>query len=193
MAPKKILVFVGHPDKKSLSFALADAYEYGARQAGHEVERINVGELTFDPILRGGYKGKQPLEEDLVKFQNTLAWSDHVAMFYPYWWGDMPALMRGIFDRAFLPGYAFKYTGPYQWKRLLRGRSAGLYPVCGSHPWLLRLFGFGPGKTLRRSILHFSGFAPIRTYAIWSNPHGFCNEDAQVLFNKMEKRGASAL
>lgn len=187
---KKILVLVGHPDKTSLTNSLADAYEHGARKAGYEVERINVADLTFDPVLRGGYRGKQEFEPDLVKFQNTVAWSDHMVVFFPLWWGDMPALFRGLFDRAFLPRFAFKYTGPYRWNKLLAGRSASIFPVSGTRPLILRILGMTPGAVLKQSILSFAGFKPVDIYPVWANPDGLGEEGAEKLFALFEERGA---
>ncbi len=76
MRRKKIFVLVGHPDANSLSAELATRYADGAKEAGHEIRRTNLGELSFDPILHKGYKEKQELEPDLVKLQGDIKWAD---------------------------------------------------------------------------------------------------------------------
>ncbi|MDH5389479.1 MAG: NAD(P)H-dependent oxidoreductase, partial [Gammaproteobacteria bacterium] len=106
---KKILVILGHPDEESFCGALAKAYIEGAKDSGNEVHTINLGELKFDPVLWKGYSKIQELEPDLVNAQELMQWSNHIVFIYPNWWGTMPALMKGFFDRAFLPGFAFKY------------------------------------------------------------------------------------
>ena len=54
---KKIVILLGHPDTtETISGQVADAYEAAARKAGHEVQRFNLGELHFDPILHKGFK-----------------------------------------------------------------------------------------------------------------------------------------
>ena len=69
---KKILVLLGHPDADTYSGAMATTYETAAREAGHDVTRLNIGELQFDPILHKGYKEIQPLEPDLLRVQDAI-------------------------------------------------------------------------------------------------------------------------
>ena len=69
---KKISILVGHPDEEpTLTAKLADSYEAGAVAADHEVRRMNIGEMHFDPILHRGYKVIQELEPDLKTFQEN--------------------------------------------------------------------------------------------------------------------------
>jgi NAD(P)H dehydrogenase (quinone) len=52
----KIFILLGHTDSDTLSGAFASTYERAAGAAGHEVRRLNIGEMQFDPILHKGYK-----------------------------------------------------------------------------------------------------------------------------------------
>ena len=54
MTTKRIVVLLGHPDRETLCGEIADTYERAAREAGHEVLRINVSDLSFDPGPQSG-------------------------------------------------------------------------------------------------------------------------------------------
>jgi putative NADPH-quinone reductase len=73
----------------------------------------------------------------------------------------MPALLKGLFDRAWLPGFAYKFLpSGLAWHRLLRGKTATVYITSDSHPFLARfLFGDNVNE-IRDGILWFAGFYP---------------------------------
>ena len=162
-AAKRILVVLGHPADQSFCRALADRYEAGAVAAGHQVRRLSLGDLSFDPLLHGGYGKEQPLEPDLVAAQADIAWAGHLVFVYPVWWGGLPSLLKGFIDRVFLPGFAFRYRpGSRYWDRLLAGRSAQLLVTMDTPPWYYRWINRMPAHhQMKRTILEFSGIRPV--------------------------------
>ncbi len=160
---KKITIIVGHPNTESLSGHIAETYEASACQAGHEVRRINLGDIQFDPILHKGYKQRQNLEPDLIKIQEAVIWCDHLVLVFPTWWGDMPALLKGMFDRMWLPGFAYnmKKDG-FGWVKRLKGKSARLIVTSQTNPCILNWIFRSSFTHLRFLTLWFSGFFPVR-------------------------------
>lgn len=160
---KKILVLLGHPDKETFNGSLADAYEGSAKLAGHEVRRKNVGDLQFDPLLHKGYKVIQELEPDLKELQEDFRWAEHIVIIYPLWWSSMPALFKGLFDRMWLPAFAFRFIkapdgkSTMGWNRLLKGRTARVVVTLKNIPFVER-FMFGDYTAeLVHAILRFAG------------------------------------
>jgi putative NADPH-quinone reductase len=162
----RIVLIDGHPDadRKRFVHALADAYESGARQAGHEVRRIDIAGLDF-PLLRTAadyQKGTPP--EAIRQCQATLAWAQHWVILYPLWLGSMPALLKGFFEQVGRPGFAFgEARGRGLPRKLLTGRSARVIVTMGMpglfYRWYYRAHSL---KSLERNILAFVGIRPVR-------------------------------
>jgi NAD(P)H dehydrogenase (quinone) len=170
---KKIFLLLGHPDTAGMCGSLADAYEAGAKDVGHEIVRVNIGEMQFDPILHKGYRAIQDLEPDLKAFQEHVKDADHFVIIHPVWWVGMPAGLKALFDRAWLPGSAFRYMKlpsgrrtPF-WHRLYKGKTARIIITSGTEPWMVRLLPGNVNAQLKWGILWFAGFK-VRT--TWFGP-----------------------
>jgi putative NADPH-quinone reductase len=164
---KRVLIIQGHPDSSAphLLHALAIAYSEAARNAGHEVRTVTIAELEF-PLLRSQHEWEHgAVPASLVPAQQDIAWAEHVALFFPLWLGDMPALVKGFLEQVARPGFAFKAKegdSPFNAKGLT-GRSARIVVSMGMpallYSWFFRAHSV---KSLERNILSFVGFAPVR-------------------------------
>ena len=163
---KRILLIQGHPDPSQdhLCHALAKAYASGARVAGHEVRQTNVALLDF-PLLRSQHEWEHDtLPADLRQAQSDITWAQHLVIFFPLWLGDMPALFKGFLEQVARPGFAFGgdllSSLP---KKPLAGRSARIVVTMGMPAMLYRLYFRAHSiKLLKRNILRFIGFRPVR-------------------------------
>jgi 1,4-dihydroxy-2-naphthoate polyprenyltransferase len=159
----KVLVILGHPRKDSLCGALADAYVAGAREAGVELERLDLADLKFEPNVIAGSPRNQPCEPAIRKALELVAWADHLVLVFPTWWGTMPALLKGFLDRVLMPGFAFEEHEGGGWTKLLSGRSAHLLTTMDTPSWVYRWIYKSPGlNSLALASLGFCGIAPVR-------------------------------
>ena len=125
MTSKRIFILNGHPAETSLNRTLAEAYAEAARAAGHDVRVTHLTDLDFDPDYGfGGYTNKKPLEDGLEKVLTDIEWSEHMVLTTPMWWGGLPAKLKGLFDRALLPGRAFN-TRETDWMGMPRPMLTG--------------------------------------------------------------------
>lgn len=105
---KKILLLNGNPKSQSYCQHLTHIYQTEASQH-FDVKRFDIFNMDFNPSLDCGYDSKQALESCLVDFQQGIKWAEHIVIVTPVWWGGLPAKLKGLFDRAFLPGFSFEY------------------------------------------------------------------------------------
>lgn len=159
MESKKIVILCGHPDLESFTKAILEHYHVGAEEAGHEVIHFNLSEMNFDPILHKGYKEIQPLEEDLQHFQDAVKECDHLAIAYPNWWCSMPALLKGLFDRVWLPGFAFDFNkDTKKLEKHLTGKTARVFVLSGTHSPIKTWWKYGDyTNEIHYGILNFAG------------------------------------
>lgn len=171
---KKILVIQGHTDKTSLIYALANSYYEHQKSSGCEVDMIDLALINFDPTLKMGYKEIMPLEESLQTCQHLIKDADHIVVFYPTWWGTLPAKLKGFFDRVLLPGFAFKFEeGKMLQTKLLSGKTATIVTTMDTPPFFYKYLQGNLGiKLLKNLILGFCGIktkkvvlvGPVRSF-----------------------------
>ncbi len=159
----RALVLRAHPLDDSFNSALADAWIDGARSGGARTRALDVHGLVFDPALRTAHRAATPLEPDLQRVQAAIAEAAHVVVAYPVWWGSVPALLKGLLDRAFQPGWAYaRGDGPLPDKGL-RGRTGRLLLTMDTPVWYDWLvYGASARRQVQRATFHFAGIAPTR-------------------------------
>lgn len=153
------LIIDGHPDARSLTAELARRYA-----ATHGDARIlALRDLDFDPSLRFGYRQRMELEPDLIDAKRALAEAATVVVFTPLWWGSVPALLKGFFDRALLPQQEYRYSKLGMPEGLLPARNGRLFLLADT-PWFLTPFTGLPAQThVARGTLRFCGVRSVHT------------------------------
>lgn len=163
--PPRTLLILGHPNPDSFNAALAQAYADAAQRSGRELRRLNLHELTFDPILHGAYRAQQALEPDLQRAQADILWAEEIVWVYPVWWGGLPALLKGFLDRTLLPGFAYRFhKGHRSWDRLLKGRTTRIVVTLDTPGWYDRLvYGRPAWRQMKSTVLQFCGMKLLST------------------------------
>ncbi|KZZ46397.1 MAG: NAD(P)H-dependent oxidoreductase [Saccharospirillaceae bacterium] len=161
---KRVLVINANPKTDSLTKSLANQYTDSVNSQ-YEVKVIHIGDLDFTPDLKEGYQTIQQLEPDLVNTQALISWAEHIVILSPVWWGTVPAKFKGLIDRTFLPGFAFKYEeGKAIPKKLLKGKTAEMIVTLDTPVfWYKYIQGNVIYKHLKRTVLDFSGIKNNRT------------------------------
>jgi len=110
----RVLVILAHPSHNSLTYEMMEQFLLGLREGGHEFElndlykegfQTDISEAQY--VRDGHYQNTQPLPPDVVEEQIKLEKCHAVVFFYPVFWSDAPAKLKGWFDRVWTFGFAY--------------------------------------------------------------------------------------
>lgn len=158
---KKILVINGHPYEKSYVSELFTTFVNNLNSDKFQIKTLDLGRMSFDPVLRYGYSHKMAEDKDINLSQELLEWSEHIVFFYPVWWGSMPSLLKGWLERVLTPGFAYNMNG-FKTVKHLKGRTAQLFLTSDGPALYQRLIPNSPIRLMRKHILGLCGIKVIK-------------------------------
>jgi putative NADPH-quinone reductase len=162
----RVHVIHAHPVETSYNRALFHAAVAGLEKAGHEVDALNLYDEEFPAILtreeRLGYHDVPGNLTPLTKpFVDRLRAADALVVVHPVWNYGYPAILKGYFDRIFLPGVAFNMEAGDR-GRLRPGldniKKVAFVTTYGGDRWRTWLMGDPPRRIAMRW-----GWATFRT------------------------------
>ena len=156
----KILAINGHPDKESFVSALFSKYIENINQGKHDLKVLDLSGMKFDPVLRFGYRKKMEMDNEIELSQESIKWADHIVFFYPIWFGAVPSLLKGWFERVITPGFAFNMDG-FKISKYFKGKTAHLVITSGSPLFWQRISGNIELRMVKR-LLSFCGIKVIK-------------------------------
>ena len=145
----RCLIVFCHPSETSFGAAILDTARTALGDAGHELRVIDLYRERFDPVLSPGewesYLPDPARNIDGVRGHvEAMRWAEALVLIFPQWMYGPPAMLKGWFERVWLPGVAFEVP------RGRRARATGLFrnirrfttvTTSGSPWWWLRLIG----------------------------------------------------
>jgi putative NADPH-quinone reductase len=151
----RVLLVYCHPLEGSYNAALRDRALQALREAGHEVELVDLYREGFDPVLSADEKRSYlpDTAANVARVQrhvDLIRWAEGMLFVYPTWIYGPPAMLKGWLERTWLPGVAFtvpKKKGDKQGPGLRHIRWLGCVTTSGS-PWWWLLVLSDPGRRL---------------------------------------------
>jgi putative NADPH-quinone reductase len=152
----KVLMIACHPRADSYSAALWQAAGEALTAAGHEVRLRDLHASGFVPVMSAEEHRVTNMpganEAAVAQEAADLRWAEALVLVYPTWWYGMPAMLKGWFDRVWLPGIAFR-IGPGAIEPLLTHiRRIAVVTTYGSPLWLLWYIGWPDRKVMGRGL-----------------------------------------
>lgn len=108
----RILVVFAHPMQTSFCAALHAKLLETLRARGHHVDDVDLYADKFDPVLPpetfAHYLDTVANRAETRGYIERLLAADALVLVFPVWYDGLPAIMKGFFERVFLPGVSFK-------------------------------------------------------------------------------------
>jgi len=168
----KILYIYCHPVPESFHGALRVEALAGLAKAGHTVDLLDLYAEGFDPVLstegRRHYEDTSRNRDGLEPYVRRLREADALVVQFPTWCFGTPAMLKGFFDRMFMPGVAFDLSDPAHVRPMLANvkKIAGI--VTYGRPRYMALYmADPPRKTVTRYMRWFTHGAKAEYHALY--------------------------
>jgi putative NADPH-quinone reductase len=164
----RVLVVYAHPVETSYNAALHACAVEALRRSGHDVDDCDLYAEGFQPVLsreeRLGYHEVGPNITPVASYVERLRSAEALVLCFPVWNFGFPAILKGYFDRVFLPGVSFDILGGTVSPRLTHIRKLGAVTTYGATRMRALLAGDPPRKLVTRAIRANIGLRTPVTY-----------------------------
>ncbi|MBX4941224.1 NAD(P)H-dependent oxidoreductase [Rhizobium binae] len=149
-----VLVLHSHPVEESYGKALYKQTLESLQKAGHAVDACDLYAEQFDPVLSREDRliyHDYPANTDLVKpYVERLKQAEGLVLVTPIWNFGFPAILKGYFDRVWLPGVSFDLVDGKVESRLRHIRKLAAVLTYGATPFRAFAAGNPPKKIVKR-------------------------------------------
>ncbi len=152
----RVLVVFAHPCEESLSAALKAVVLDRLTAKGWEVDLCDLYAEGFDPVLtaaeRRGYQDLATNTAPVQGYVDRLRAAQALVFVYPVWNFGFPAILKGYFDRVFLPGVSFTLDNGLVAPALTHIAKLAVVTSYGATPFRAWAAGNPPKKMFTRVI-----------------------------------------
>ena len=155
----RVHVIHAHPVETSFNRSLYQAAIDGLQGAGHEVDALNLYDEGFSPVLtreeRLNYHDVPGnLTPEIKPYVDRLRAAEALVVVHPVWNYGYPAMLKGYFDRVFLPGVSFTMEGGGDRGKLVpclsNIRKVAFVTTYGGNRWRTFVMGDPPRRIAMR-------------------------------------------
>lgn len=166
---KRVVVVFAHPNRSSFVGAMLDRCLSSLRSGGAEVRLIDLYADGFVPAMSRSEWNRYPegaVTAEIEYYVHSLRWADALVLVYPTWFGSQPAILKGWFDRVWLPGVAFSLPeGRGHLRPLLRNIASLTVVTSHGSGKLMNALQGEPGK--RAALRGFRSLCNRRCRSSW--------------------------
>ncbi|MBI1172606.1 flavodoxin family protein [bacterium] len=167
---KRVFVLFAHPCEESFSAALHRTVTGTLAEGGWQVDDCDLYAEGFNPVLsaaeRRGYHDLATNCGPVQAYVDRLLAAEALVLVFPVWNYGYPAILKGFFDRVFLPGVSFHLEGGKVGPGLQNIRRLAAVTTYGGTRLKTFLAGDPPRKVITRSLRFVSQTGPTRYFAL---------------------------
>ena len=160
-------ILLAHPNPGSFNHAVCRAFVDGLKQAGADYEINDLYASGFNPLFEGEdfnqFEDDGVLPADVLTEQARVDGADCLALIYPVWWNEAPAILKGWFDRVLSKGWAYDITADGDLRALLKLKKIVILNTADNPIQLLEDIGLNAAARLTKAegTFTFCGAAEI--------------------------------
>ncbi|MBP0462333.1 NAD(P)H-dependent oxidoreductase [Roseomonas sp. PWR1] len=164
----RVLVLFAHPLADSFHAALHAAALEGLARAGHEIDDCDLYAEGFDPVLsaeeRRDYHDPALNRRLVAPWVERVQKAEAIVCVFPTWCFGPPAILKGFFDRVFLPGVSFRLEEGVAKPALTNIRRIAGIVTYGRPWWTALLMGDPPRMAVTRYLRVLTGWKAKAEY-----------------------------
>lgn len=168
---KRVLVLFAHPCEESFSAALHRTVVETLKAKGWDVDDCDLNEEGFQPVLtaaeRRAYHDVGSNTEPVRAYVDRLAAAQALVLVFPVWNFGFPAILKGFFDRVFLPGVSFRLEDGLVKPNLTHIRKLAAITTYGGTRMRALFAGDPPRHVVKRAIWHVCRPQKMRYLALY--------------------------
>ena len=151
----RVLVVHAHPVETSFNRSLYKTVVETLAAGGHPVDGLNLYDEKFDAVLsreeRINYEDVPKNLTPAVKpFVDRLRAAEAIVFVHPVWNYGYPAILKGFFDRVFLPGVSFVLEDGKLRHSFTNIKKVAFVTTYGGDRWRTIVMGDPPRRLARR-------------------------------------------
>jgi len=108
-----ITIILAHPWHGSFNKAILDTLIEKYKNERKEYQIIDLYKDNFRASYTeeelSHYNKGYTNDKTVLKYQEMIRNTSEIVLIFPIWWGTMPAILKGFFDRVMLLDFAFNY------------------------------------------------------------------------------------
>jgi NAD(P)H dehydrogenase (quinone) len=167
----RVMVIFAHPVPESFSSALHTRVVETLKSGGWQVDDCDLYAEDFPAIMscedRRRYHDESININPVKDYVERLRAAQAIVFVFPVWNFGYPAIMKGFFDRVFLPGVTFRLKDGEVSPALTNIRKLAAVTTYGGTRLRAFLAGDPPRKLMTRPVRYVTGGAPVTYLALY--------------------------